>query len=208
MRFFPKLEKTNPDFNPDAFYGKPDSFFGPIERLFWDLLHQATGNRYRIFGRTRLSDILSIKPGLEDRDIEFARKQAESRCVDFVLCDPTSLSVIAVVELEDYDPDDERKAKKRDGLIGRMLVAGRIPSVRIKARTDYTALDVKLALREKIPEAVAGDNAAQGRNAILCPACGAAMVKRVVRKGVNIGAEFWGCSDFPKCKTSLSLDEI
>lgn len=33
-----------------------------------------------------------------------------------------------------------------------------------------------------------------------CPSCGKAMVKRQARRGANQGQEFWGCSEFPKCR--------
>lgn len=37
-------------------------------------------------------------------------------------------------------------------------------------------------------------------NTITCPKCASPMVKRVARKGPNIGNEFMGCSSFPKCR--------
>ncbi len=37
----------------------------------------------------------------------------------------------------------------------------------------------------------------------LCPRCGSAMVLRTARKGANAGGQFWGCSQFPKCKLVL-----
>jgi restriction system protein len=37
----------------------------------------------------------------------------------------------------------------------------------------------------------------------ICPKCGTQMVKRVARKGKKAGEEFWGCSDFPKCRSIL-----
>ena len=33
-----------------------------------------------------------------------------------------------------------------------------------------------------------------------CPQCGSNMVKRIARKGGNLGGEFWGCSKFPSCR--------
>ncbi len=33
-----------------------------------------------------------------------------------------------------------------------------------------------------------------------CPSCGSDMVKRVAKKGPNVGNQFWGCSSFPKCR--------
>jgi restriction system protein len=34
----------------------------------------------------------------------------------------------------------------------------------------------------------------------VCPSCGAAMVRRVAKRGANSGGEFWGCSRYPACK--------
>jgi restriction system protein len=35
-----------------------------------------------------------------------------------------------------------------------------------------------------------------------CPTCQAPMVQRVAKRGSNVGNSFWGCSQFPKCKTT------
>lgn len=40
-----------------------------------------------------------------------------------------------------------------------------------------------------------------------CPRCKKVMVKRSAKKGKNIGNEFWGCSDFPKCKGVIKIDK-
>lgn len=34
-----------------------------------------------------------------------------------------------------------------------------------------------------------------------CPACGSAMVLRNAKRGKNAGNQFWGCSEYPQCKT-------
>lgn len=36
----------------------------------------------------------------------------------------------------------------------------------------------------------------------VCPQCGAKLVLRTAKKGQNAGEKFWGCSAFPKCKTT------
>ena len=41
----------------------------------------------------------------------------------------------------------------------------------------------------------------------LCPKCNGAMVKRVSKQGKNIGKEFWGCKDFPKCRGAVSIEQ-
>lgn len=35
----------------------------------------------------------------------------------------------------------------------------------------------------------------------LCPKCGSQMVLRTVKNGARAGSNFWGCSQFPKCRT-------
>ncbi|WP_211825120.1 NERD domain-containing protein [Kistimonas asteriae] len=37
----------------------------------------------------------------------------------------------------------------------------------------------------------------------LCPKCGSNMVLRTAKKGTNAGSQFWGCSQFPKCKAAV-----
>ena len=33
-----------------------------------------------------------------------------------------------------------------------------------------------------------------------CPKCGQPMVRRTARRGANAGSQFWGCSEFPRCR--------
>jgi ssDNA-binding Zn-finger/Zn-ribbon topoisomerase 1 len=40
----------------------------------------------------------------------------------------------------------------------------------------------------------------------VCPNCNGAMVKRVSKKGKNVGNEFWGCQSFPKCRGVVAID--
>ncbi len=39
-----------------------------------------------------------------------------------------------------------------------------------------------------------------------CPLCGKPMLKRMQKKGQGQGREFWGCSDYPKCRGSRRLE--
>lgn len=36
-----------------------------------------------------------------------------------------------------------------------------------------------------------------------CPKCGAEMVLRTARRGANAGNQFWGCTNYPKCRATL-----
>ena len=38
-----------------------------------------------------------------------------------------------------------------------------------------------------------------------CPVCGKPMIKRVAKKGVNSGREFWSCSGYPQCNGTRKI---
>ena len=41
-----------------------------------------------------------------------------------------------------------------------------------------------------------------------CPECGSDMVRRVARRGEHAGNSFWGCSNWPQCSGTRSIDRI
>ncbi|MBR1879061.1 MAG: four helix bundle suffix domain-containing protein [Paludibacteraceae bacterium] len=43
-------------------------------------------------------------------------------------------------------------------------------------------------------------------DAPMCPECGKPMLKRVAKKGVNSGKEFWSCSGFPDCRGTRKIE--
>jgi restriction system protein len=40
----------------------------------------------------------------------------------------------------------------------------------------------------------------------LCPSCSSYMVLRTAKKGVNVGQQFWGCSNYPRCEAVRKVD--
>jgi restriction system protein len=38
-----------------------------------------------------------------------------------------------------------------------------------------------------------------------CPKCGSVMVLREAKRGANVGQKFWGCPNFPKCRSTRPL---
>jgi restriction system protein len=40
--------------------------------------------------------------------------------------------------------------------------------------------------------------------ALLCPICSKSMVKRMAKRGSNVGEEFWGCTGYPACRGTRS----
>lgn len=46
---------------------------------------------------------------------------------------------------------------------------------------------------------------AEKSNQTLCPKCGSPMVLREVKKGDNSGKQFWGCSQYPRCRGIINI---
>ncbi len=44
-----------------------------------------------------------------------------------------------------------------------------------------------------------------GEGAPKCPRCGKPMLKRVAKKGINSGKEFWSCSGYPDCNGTRNI---
>lgn len=66
-------------------------------------------------------------------------------------------------------------------------------------KTDYTAKFRQLL--EKPPQEPRAADAQQ----IICPKCGAVMVRRKAAKGPNAGKEFYGCSNYPRCRCVINI---
>lgn len=58
----------------------------------------------------------------------------------------------------------------------------------IKCKPKVQSMTTKRSNRENEPDD------------LICPRCGAKLVKRTAKKGVNAGNKFWGCSAFPRCR--------
>lgn len=42
-------------------------------------------------------------------------------------------------------------------------------------------------------------------DAPICPLCGKPMIKRIAKKGMNSGKEFWSCSSYPQCNGTRNI---
>lgn len=43
-------------------------------------------------------------------------------------------------------------------------------------------------------------NISDGEGETICPKCGGRLVLRMSKSGAYAGSQFWGCSNYPKCR--------
>ena len=86
----------------------------------------------------------------------------------------------------------------------------RILAMNVSERTDYFKKFEELAAevnRDSLVSATASDlkiNAKMENNQV-CPRCGGQLILRTAKKGENAGNQFYGCSNFPKCRYVQNL---
>jgi very-short-patch-repair endonuclease len=201
-------------------YQKQPTLFTPAERSFLGVLEQVVGDQVRIMGKVRLADIIRVRPGLDPSSRQKAFNRIQSKHLDFVACDPHDLSIQFAIEL-----DDKSHAKKgrqdRDAFLNAAMQAAGVPLIRIPARKAYTLQEVAQAVDimhtpQQVQQLSADPHEGVGEQresapeslsdlAKLCPTCGGDMIRRTSTKGQHAGGEFWGCSNYPRCRKILPL---
>lgn len=59
---------------------------------------------------------------------------------------------------------------------------------------------------ETIEERYKEPKKAEEKSDLVCPKCGGSLILRTARKGENAGKQFYGCSNFPKCRYIRNME--
>lgn len=183
------------------------------------MLDRAVGKDFRVFGKVRVSDVLAPRTGMQRPAHTAALNRINRKHFDFVLCKPDDLEVLCAIELN--DTSHQRKSRRaRDEFLVEACRGAGLPLVMFDARRAYSPVKVSARIAEAIaghvprrPEpalrtAIRQDGPAsvpEYESAPLCPRCSGTMVKQVARGGDNAGNEFWGCSNFPRCRGIVAI---
>lgn len=203
------------------------------ERSFYGVLCQAVGNNGLIFSKVRIADVLSPNKGLSRSQWQRAFNFISSKHFDFVVCNSDTTTIKYVVELDD---SSHKNRTKRDDFINNACRVSGLPLIRIKAAKGYAVEAIKnqINLRlspqkeetSEIKSKFTNENPNQtepDRNTKFAPPetpetmennieikvclkCGSQMVLRKAKSGKNAGEQFWGCSNFPKCRSVVPID--
>jgi len=126
-------------------YRKRKTLFTAAERSFLGVLDREVAGRYRVFGKVRLGDVLAVNSGLGASERSSASNRINQKHVDFVLCDPFDLAVLAVIELDDQS-HQRADRQERDGFLAAACQAAGLPLIRIPVKAGYTSAEVSAVL--------------------------------------------------------------
>lgn len=222
------LKAKQPSKDIGLSFDSRDALFTPAERSFLGVLEQALDNRYRVFGKVRLGDIVKPAKGLSNSKRATAFNKVNQKHVDFVVCLATDLAVFGVVELDDQSHGREDRAG-RDVFVDQALTTAKIPIARFTAKKGYAVQEVRAKLTEAFKLTAEPSTPTVGKKeespavqtektivmnpqpepeetAPACPKCTAVMVKRQAKTGPHAGKTFWACSAYPKCRQVIAID--
>lgn len=130
--------------------GKPsdernDRLISPTEPPFLGMLEQVLGKEYRIIGKVRIADIIRPQEGFSQSARTSALNRITPKYLDFAVCDPRTMQVVGVIELDDSS-HDETSRQRRDKLVDAALSSAGIPLVRIPVQRAYTPAEIRLRI--------------------------------------------------------------
>lgn len=64
-----------------------------------------------------------------------------------------------------------------------------------------------IAFSELVTKGEVKEETVESHQMSICPKCGGKMVLRTAKKGANQGRQFYGCSNYPKCRYIRNIDE-
>jgi hypothetical protein len=130
--------------------------FAPAERALLGVLERAVGSDYRILGKVRASDVVSVRPMADRSAWRAAFNQITAKTFDFVLCDKEHLAVRCVIELN-HQLDGARRRDEGSISSEQLCKAVSLPFVMVQAARDYSPVE----LRHRVITALSATRAAQ-----------------------------------------------
>ena len=216
-------------------YRVRDDFLSPAEHSFYQVLKTVVGPRVHICPKVSLSDLFFVKSSDAGEWRTYTNK-IDRKHVDFVLCDPRTMAPVAGVELDDKSHQRADRKVRDAFVEGVFAAAGlallRVPAKQGYQAQELSELVEQVlpaAVGDGVPAEIAtaitqpavdatrtnGEPAAlvhrhEEKSVVsdspTCPKCGSEMKLRTAKKGENQGQQFWGCSNFPRCRTMLPCE--
>ena len=193
-----------------------DDFLSPAELSFYQLLRAAIGDRALVFTKVNLADLFFVATG-DARQNRALANRVDRKHVDFLVCDLKTARPIVAVELDDRSHERSDR-KTRDELVGAVFAAAGLPLLRVPVKSGYSTQEIQSLLMVHLqpassPVAAPLPPVPAPVPVIIatstfptCPKCGSTMLLRTARSGANAGGQFWGCPNYPRCRSVVPFE--
>jgi len=219
-----EAQPSEPEMLP---YRVRDDFLSTTELSFYRVLNTVIGGRATIFTKVGLGDVFYVARPNENHNY---RNRIAQKHVDFFVCDIQTLKPLFAVELDDAS-HQRADRQERDAFIDQVFQTANLPLVHVAAQREYSVHDLAAKFEAYLPAkietkptvvAVAPQPPAptaasalgqsdtvkptpSASSAPLCPKCSIPMVVRTVAQGDHKGKQFYGCTNYPRCREVKAL---
>jgi predicted RNA-binding Zn-ribbon protein involved in translation (DUF1610 family)/very-short-patch-repair endonuclease len=189
-----------------------DDFLSNAEISFCQVLRAVVAERALVCPKVNLGDLFFVATG-DHRKNRALTNRVDRKHIDFLLCEPKTMRPVVGIELDDKS-HDRLDRQVRDQLVEKVFNAAGLPLVRFAVKSGYAPSEVEAhiiaflgepsatsATPVKLPEATTRSTDSNPS----CPKCGSKMILRTAKSGANVGGQFWGCSNFPRCRSLLPV---
>jgi hypothetical protein len=199
-------------------YQVKDDFLTAAEGAFYRVLKPAAGDELIVCPKVRLADIFF---STHSEYYHWFNKIAKKH-VDFLLCNAATLRPVLGVELDDASHLRSDRVE-RDRFVEQVFRGAGLPLLRVPVRRNYDSAQLGAMIRQailtrvvpptplRIQESAPLYRAAPNpldtvKAAPWCPKCEIPMVVRTAQRGDNKGQQFYGCTNYPRCRQIIPVD--
>jgi hypothetical protein len=179
-----------------------DDFISPAEISFYHVLLSVVDNGLTVCPKVNLNDIFFVSRPDQN---QAARNRISRKHVDFLLCDSRTMRPLVGIELDDSSHAREDR-QARDAFVAEVFKAAGLTLLRFPVQRSYQRAEITSRLSPFLAEALFPAHPPvppvmeDAASAPLCAKCGIPMVVRSGNRG-----QFYGCSNYPKCRTSKPI---
>lgn len=215
------LKKKQTESGAAYSYIRKSELLSGAERSFFGVLVLSVSEHGTVLTKIRVADVLTPKKTSDKATWQKAFNSISAKHFDFVVCEPSSLTPIVAVELDDSS-HASKSAARSDLVKDSACLSAGFPLIRVKAANSYAVAEIRQLLAAHISAMAPGPTvptiqdaapatspvSSQSAEPVVpsCPKCNSSMVLRETKKGNNAGKNFWGCSQFPNCRGVLQAD--
>lgn len=184
-----KLIKT--DQLKESAYKKKGPLLSMQESAFYNALNTAVGEHGIVMSKVNMSNVLA--PVASNKKQWFiANSRISKSYFDFVVCDPRSLEVRVVIELDNGRALDKGKVD-RQKLLMHVCKSANVPLIGTSVKHSYQVGRLRRLLAAHI------DLIETEKEVRFCKKCGSPMIIKTASQGEFKGRRFFTCTRQPTC---------
>jgi hypothetical protein len=201
--FLPFLGRSSQKTAETLPYRLRDDFLSPAKFSFYKVLSHLVGARLTVQSKVRLADIFFV--ARPNENMTYFSRIAQKH-LDFLICDSQTMKPLLGIELDDSSHKRDNQ-QERDEFVEKVFETAKLPLLHVPAQREYNPREIAAQIAPLLKDK-ASATAPQPRPQVnqptdslpLCPKCGIPMVLRTVAQGEHKGKQFYGCSNYPRCR--------